>query len=227
MRAHHFEETSVLEERLVADVLWALSEGIRHRGSASILFSGGSTPKKLFEGLAKSSFEWEKVKVGLVDDRMVPKTSSASNANLLQAHFFDLITGDLPTFCPLVEWEDEADNIEQAMQSVVAIGIPDVVVLGMGGDGHFASLFPGDEATRHGLNPDHPAPLLYTFAPVEPRYRISHSWSYLRKARHHFLHLTGDAKRQIIEEHAKRTEKLPIDTVLEDRSINPVLYWAP
>jgi 6-phosphogluconolactonase len=141
--------------------------------------------------------------------------------------FLDKIEGVKPSFFPLVASQDPSDNVEFAMESVIQLGVPDVVVLGMGEDGHFASLFPGDRASNAGLKPDETAPVVYTTAPVEPRSRISHSWSFLRRARNIYLHITGEPKLQLIEQSDSRNQPLPIDRVLRDGSVGSVLYWAP
>jgi 6-phosphogluconolactonase len=228
METHAFDTKDQLERQLITDVFQVLQQSILERGTASILFSGGSTPKGFLEKLTAPDFNWKKVKVGLVDDRMVLPSESASNANMIKSIFLEKIDGPKPTFCTLVKSPDNDDkNMEHAMRSVEQIGVPDVVILGMGTDGHFASLFPGDSASTVGLITNFDAPLIYTMAPSQPTFRISHTWAFLRKSRFLFLHLTGEAKLDIINEHSERKNPLPIDTVLRDEDVKPVLYWAP
>jgi 6-phosphogluconolactonase/glucosamine-6-phosphate isomerase/deaminase len=158
---------------------------------------------------------------------MVSIAVSASNSNMIHANFLDRIEGGKPSYYPLVfHCEDKIRNMIMAMDSAVNFGIPDIVVLGMGGDGHFASLFPNDTSSNLGLDIQFPNPILYTIAPVQPNFRISYSWSQLRKARFHFIHITGDSKWEVIAQHSTRQNDLPIDVVLRDQQINPVLYWA-
>ena len=229
MKSHLFNEASDLESQLVKDVLEALQEGIILRGSASILFSGGSTPKKMLESLAAAPFDWRNVKVGLVDDRMVPKTSSASNANLLHAHFLDRIRGEAPKFYPLVEWEDESQNIDAAMQSVEAIGKPDVVVLGMGTDGHTASFFPGGDNLEAATSPTTNRLFLSMLAPGAQEPRITMTLPCLTSARNLFLHIEGEEKLRVYEEALEDgpADDLPIRHVLRHPDVNLHVYWAP
>lgn len=228
MEQHKFSDKASLENELASSITEKLKEAIRLKGSASILFSGGSTPKGLLGKLATSDFDWSAVKVGLVDDRMVPPNSEDLNANMIRDLFVDKIEGSRPAFYPLVPaWDDRSMNIELAMNTAIHIGTPDVVILGMGGDGHFASLFPNDEASSQGLSLKENSPLMYTQAPVFPKSRISHTWSYLRSARSLIIHITGESKLELLEQSEHRSAPLPIDTVLNDNGVNPELYWAP
>lgn len=228
MSRHLFDTKLELEQQLCRDILAVLEKGIQNNGSASILFSGGSTPKGLFKQLASSDFNWSKVNVSLVDDRMVPAASEHSNERLLNESFLDEIEGEKPTFYPLVFFsDDEAKNMSIAIKTVHKIGTPDVAVLGMGTDGHFASLFPNDEHSNKGLQRGFESPLLYTNAPKPPINRISLSWQFLSDAKARFLHITGAEKLEIIDNLNARESTLPIDTVLTDETSTTALYWAP
>lgn len=224
-----FAHRESLEIQLVDDILAALEKAIQARGEASILFSGGSTPKGMLARLTERPFDWSAVKIGLVDDRMVETTSEYSNAKMINELLISRIKGVKPQFFPLVYIPaDESLNFDDAMSAVVQLGTPDVAILGMGGDGHFASLFPNDECSTKGLSEDRTAPLIYTHAPVEPKNRISYSWSLLRRAKHLYLHIAGEEKLKLIDAQEERlNDLLPIDTVLNDQEIEPVMYWAP
>jgi 6-phosphogluconolactonase len=222
-----FEDKAVLEAALTKEILEALQLSVEKKGKASVLFSGGSTPEGLLRGLAKSSLNWANVKVGLVDDRLVPANHEDSNSLMLHHSFLDLIEERKPYFFPLVFSENRDLNFELALSSVDKLGIPDVVILGMGNDGHFASLFPNDDASNQGLVELFASPLIYTRAPVEPKNRISHTWPYLRCAGRIFLHITGKAKLDVIDGSTVRSEELPIDHVLKDRAVKTEIFWAP
>ncbi|MDG1175616.1 MAG: 6-phosphogluconolactonase [Flavobacteriales bacterium] len=222
-----FENKEQLEDKLKTIVLDYLKKVLKKKDSASILFSGGSTPIGLLKKLAEEDFNWENVKVGLVDDRMVDLEDEYSNARALRTVFVQNIKGNRPTFFPLVfNPKDESENTSEAINSVNSIGNPDIVLLGMGGDGHFASLFPNDKKSTLGLSKEYPESLIYTTAPDHPTNRISHSWEYLKKADKLILFATGKSKLNIIEKKEER-EILPIDTLLNDTEIEPILYWAP
>ncbi|MGB1039279.1 MAG: 6-phosphogluconolactonase [Flavobacteriales bacterium] len=227
MKTLKFKSKENLEADLSAYIIDALTYSISKNDSASILLSGGSTPKGLFAKLAKANIDWSKVKIGLVDDRMVNHEDQYSNALLLRNFFIKNIKSTPPAFYPLVfNPEEESSNMDDALESVQSIGNPDIVILGMGGDGHFASLFPNDKNSALGLSLISDSNLIYTKAPDYPHKRISHSWNYLRKANHLIIFITGESKLEIIK-NEERNDQLPIDTILNDRGIEPILYWAP
>lgn len=124
----------------------AIISAIRENGQCTIGLSGGSTPGPVYEKLGRSrAIDWEHVHIFLVDERCVPSTDEASTARLightllrnapvpdLQRHFPDT------TLPPA----DAADVYDALLRALLPDGGPDVVVLGLGRDGHTASLFP-------------------------------------------------------------------------------------
>ena len=145
----------------VADYLLSkLQTAIAKKGTATLVVSGGSSPIPVFEALVASEFDWENVVITLVDERAVASDHADSNHKLVLDH---LLCGKVAkaSFIPLYDNLAEYDKISDC----------DVILLGMGTDGHFASLFPnmiGDE-TAFGLeavpqiittgpngNPEHP-----------------------------------------------------------------------
>jgi 6-phosphogluconolactonase len=221
-----FETRLELEQALAAEILAKLSKAIEQKGEAGILFSGGSTPKGLLQTLAEAEFDWSKVKIALVDDRVVPEGDENSNIRFLQENFLNHLKTDF-SFYP---WVIHASNLERNMQiaqvSLRAFGYPEVAILGMGTDGHFASLFPDDPASGVGLALDNDMNLLYTGAPAPPKKRITLSWAYLRRVPNLYLHITGDAKKTLLDDKNARKD-LPINHVVIDEKVSVELYWAP
>jgi 6-phosphogluconolactonase len=223
---HGFSDKNELDTALAKSIVQDLSKAIATKGSAYLLLSGGSTPKGLFQILAHEALDWQFVTVGLVDDRMVSEDSEFSNAAMLKNLLINQISGDKkPHFQPLVYQTDNDElNLNIATEQLNMIGLPDVVVLGMGNDGHFASLFPGDPASEQSLRQINSDALLYTKAPQFPHSRISHSWAYLRQAGKLYLHITGNEKKDLIRNQHKG--KLPIDTVLNDKETSVEIFWS-
>lgn len=228
MNLRQFTNREALERHFAAEITARLDAAVAVRGSGSILFSGGSTPLGLLRRLAGSDMDWSAVQVGLVDDRMVPADHDASNARMLRNCLLTPIGTAAPAFLPLVAHPaDPERNLAAAQAACQAIGVPDIVVLGMGTDGHFASLFPGDPDSEQALRPDRQEHVVYTTAPTDPRNRISHTWAYLRQARQLYLHITGAAKLSIVETRRGISQSLPIDIVLNDTSVDLIIHWAP
>ena len=223
---HGFTNKNELDTALTKSIVLDINKAIQTKGSAYLLFSGGSTPKGLFQKLASEHLDWNQVTIGLVDDRMVAEDSEFSNAAMLKKLFINEISGDKkPHFLPLVyHTDDDEINLNTAIEQLNQIGLPDVVVLGMGNDGHFASLFPGDPASEQSLRQIDKDALLYTKAPQFPHSRISHSWAYLRQAGKLYLHISGNEKKDLIRNQHKG--KLPIDTVLNDKATSVEIFWS-
>lgn len=135
----------------------AIHEAIKERGEATIALSGGNTPGPAYELLAQRAIDWNKVHVYWVDERCVPADSDRSNFGHAKKQLLDRIAippanvhrmrGEDPD--PARAAADYDTELRDTVKNKVA-GLPalDLVVLGIGDDGHTASLFPGDESHR-------------------------------------------------------------------------------
>lgn len=227
MIKNKFKNKEKLEDELVDRIVSLIKESNIQKKKTSILFSGGSTPSGLLEKLSDVKLNWSKVKVGLVDDRMVDVENKFSNAKMIQELFISKIKKLPPQFYPLVfDHENENENTKQLNKIIDEIGVPDITILGMGSDGHFASLFPRNKKSERGLLLNNRNAFCYTTAPSEPKERISFTWSFLRKSANLFLFITGEEKMALIDLIYKRDE-LPIDSFLIDDEITPEIFWAP
>ncbi|KAA0012710.1 6-phosphogluconolactonase [Billgrantia pellis] len=203
----------------------ALRQDLSRQDRVLLVLSGGSTPVPFFQALAGQELPWSRVDVTLADERWVAETDEASNARLVRRHllkgpaakanFISLITRD-PT---------PEQGVEAVTRRIVALPWPaSLVVLGMGGDGHTASLFPDSRELELGLTTD--APVLAARTPSQPQARITLSADRLHQAQRHALHITGDDKRSILA-HALAgddSRELPIRAFL---SCPLAVYWAP
>jgi 6-phosphogluconolactonase len=139
-----FAHTSGLNRELTERIRQLLGDGIRHRGRASLVVSGGTTPVALFEALSGEDMPWEKVVVSLADERWVDPGTPDSNERLVRTHLLKNKAA-AATFIGLKTPEDPAGAGEAACENRIRqIPVPfDLLILGMGDDGHTASLFPG------------------------------------------------------------------------------------
>lgn len=224
MHLQSFTDRDTLENALVRQLVTISQEAISTKGICTILFSGGSTPKALMNKLAASSLDWSKIQVGLVDDRMVDSNSSYSNALLIQNELMHHIPTDIkPRFIPLVtDSKMPEKNLQITKKAMMDIGHIDICLLGMGTDGHFASIFPNDPASDLALIDENDQSIYLTNAPAHPTNRITCSWPYLANSTHLFLHITGDTKYDIL--HGELLQSLPIHQVTESHC---AIFWAP
>lgn len=204
-----FENKNILEENLAAEISTKLANEIVLNGAATLLVSGGSTPIELYKKISTSTIDWSKVTIGLVDERFVENTSEFSNEKLVKNNLMILIASAAKFFPMVVNVNDVVNNTAQVNEHYSIFKNPTVVVLGMGGDGHTASLFPNDEkseenlaATSSSLN------VIQTFAPTEPKVRITCTKQLLLSGKYIYLMITGKEKLTILE--TSSDKQLPI-----------------
>ncbi|MDO1581062.1 6-phosphogluconolactonase [Rhizobium oryzicola] len=229
-RFHSFPDAGALAEGLADTVAAKLSEAIAARGTASIAVSGGSTPKRFFEALSGRDLAWDKVTITLVDERFVPADNPRSNHLLVATHLLKDKAAQA-TFLPLFR------NLPSALQAAAIatdetadIGNPfDVVILGMGGDGHTASFFPGGNHLERVIASDVPRGVMTMMADGAGEERLTFTFSSLADARFLALHIEGEGKREVLEKAQSGTDELemPIRAVLNRASTPLDIYWAP
>jgi 6-phosphogluconolactonase len=224
-----FDSKAELDEALAEKVSQLLQSAIATKGKASIAVSGGSTPTGFFKVLSNKSIDWKKVTITLADERWVDLNSDASNTrlvheNLLQnnasvAKFFYLKQGE--TLCE----ETLADLNIAAVNTLLPL---DVVILGMGEDGHTASLFPCSEQIAAGLDESNKNALMKVQPITAPNQRITFSFAALKQSKHVFLHICGDSKKQVLDKALSDNNifEMPIRAFLQNHTINTQVYWA-
>jgi 6-phosphogluconolactonase len=229
-RFNTFDTGAALAEALADRVAASLADAISARGEASLAVSGGSTPKAFFRALSGRELDWQKVVVTLVDERFVPETSDRSNHALVAGSLLQ-DKAARAKFVPL--YHAVADAEDAAM---VATGdakrMPqpfDVVVLGMGGDGHTASFFPGGNNLERALNPKSQRGVITMQADGAGEPRLTFTFSALQDARLLVLHIEGAAKKPVIEQALAEGKEsaLPIGRVIAMASSDTEIYWAP
>jgi 6-phosphogluconolactonase len=226
-----FADRAQLASTLAADVAGTLRDAIAARGAASLAVSGGSTPKAFFRALSAADLDWSKVTVTLVDERIVPPDHERSNARLVTA---GLLTGNAAAanFVPL--WSDGSDDPEVladwAERAIDAIARPfDVVILGMGGDGHTASFFPDGDDLAEAIDPDCAASVVAMNAPGAGEPRLTITLPRLVEARFLALHIEGEEKRRVLDTALAGgpKEEMPIRAVTASAPKPLAVYFAP
>lgn len=170
---------------------------IKEHGNCLIGLSGGSTPKPVYQLLAKDkAIDWGKVTIFLVDDRYVPHDHQDSNVSLIKTALLHHLPVQPHVIFPHTHLpiEDCVTNYDERLQEVLSKDAADIVVLGMGDDGHIASVFPPltDEAFE---------PELYAIHTTTERFnvrdRISVTMPVLTKAKISVFLLKGEEKQRV------------------------------
>jgi 6-phosphogluconolactonase len=226
---HDFADAGALAHALSAKVAALLSSGIRHRGHATLAVSGGSTPKRFFAELSQADIDWMHVTVTLVDERWVDGTSDRSNARLVH----DLLLQNRAAaarFVPLWSGGDVPDHdaIAKTNSALGAVAMPlDVVILGMGNDGHTASFFPGGDTLDIALTDEGPAVALHAPGAGEPR--VTLTLPALLNTKALFLHIEGAEKAQTLAKamQAGAISEMPVRAVLRQSRTPVSIYHCP
>jgi len=200
LKLNKFKDAADLARQLADRIGSEIEAAIARRGSALLAVSGGSTPTLLFQTLRNKSINWHKVIVTLVDERWVDEDDQRSNARLVKQQ---LLVNDAANarFVPLFHHGDIDQEIPELEKQLQSLPLPfDVVVLGMGSDGHTASFFPGGDNLDLAVDPTGENLVTAMRAPgaVEPR--VTFNLPPLLASSFLVLHIEGSKKLQVLEQ---------------------------
>ena len=194
-----------------------LSAGLAARGRASLVATGGRSPGPVYDRLKDADLDWTHVAVTLSDERHVDVDSPNANLKLLRERLF---VGEAAKahYLPLT------DYAEPALRALMPF---DAVLLGMGEDGHIASLIPGSPVMAEAMDPDGEAlvaesPAGFGSPPVP---RITLTLAALLQSRAIFLLIAGEAKRQVVAD-ALAGADLPVRALLEQTRVPLRVFWT-
>ena len=204
-----------------------LGESIASQGTASVVVAGGSTPQPIFDRLSMMHLDWSKVHVGLTDERWVRATHTDSNEHLVR-HALLRNQASSAQFHPLYSSASRPSaGLAAAERSINAMPRPfDAVLLGMGTDGHFASLFPGLPETRVGLDLHSPALCVAIDKPQSGYARLSLTITALLYARLILVAISGRPKRTIALQALAGGAETPIAVLLSHRKDDLEFLWT-
>lgn len=230
-----FSSVEHLADTAAGAVMQRLETALSFRGRASFIATGGRAPGPVYDRLGRARLDWASVAVGLSDERCVSWTSPASNARLVRER---LLVGGAgrATFVPL--WPQAADPAfaaELGAQIACDAGLVlrglepfDVVLLGMGEDGHVASLIPGWEGLPEAM--DVAQPKLCMFVPAghgsPPEPRITLTLAALAQARSILVVISGNRKRQVAEA-ALAGGPVPLGVLAQVAGPRVRILWSP
>jgi 6-phosphogluconolactonase len=225
-----FDSRENLDSEFAKSITSILTNAIKLNGKASIAVSGGSTPKGLFSILSKSDLDWSKVTITLADERWVDMDSDASNTRLVHDNLLQNNAASA-TFFHLKQGEDLTNETLEALNVAAKDSLLplDVLILGMGEDGHTASLFPCSEQIKQGLATDNDAALLAVQPTTAPHLRISFTFASLITSKNTFLHLCGENKKTVLAQALNGNDEfeMPIRAFLQHPSSKTEILWAP
>ena len=196
-----------------------LIEGLRTRGRASLAATGGRSPGPVFDALDDPAVDWARVVVTLSDERCVAADAPESNARLVRER---LLVGRRARAHLVPLWP------EPSVAALTALAPFDAVMLGMGEDGHVASLIPGDPGLAQAMDPASDLRLVSVPAGIgkPPLARVSLTLAALLDSRAIFLLIAGEAKREVIAR-AQVGADLPVRALLTQDRVPVRIFWSP
>lgn len=184
-------------------------EAVSARGSFHVALSGGSTPKLMYAELRALDVPWDKVHIYFSDERTVGPESEQSNYHTAKVGLLDFVP--IPA-AQIHRMEGERDPAQAAADYAALLPAQlDLVLLGMGDDGHTASLFPGTK----GL--DMSGRVIANEVPQQQTWRISFTFQEINAARERWLLVTGASKAPVLEQIGRGEGSYPVQRVQQPR----------
>jgi 6-phosphogluconolactonase len=222
-----FEARELASVAAATHIVGALRKRLDAHDDASLLVTGGSSPLRCYSELAESDLNWSAVQIALTDERWVPPTDSNSNEKLVREN---LITGRanaaqlLPIYAADITPAEQCQYLNEFLPT---IALPFAcTLLGMGGDGHVASLFPDAENLESGLDSDNPEWCIPVTTDASEHARVSMTFSALVRSDSIALLFFGDDKRDIYEQAKAATLDVPVAQLLSQSRVPVHAFWA-
>lgn len=230
-------DKNALAHSLSSAIVTQLQAAIVSGQGASLVVSGGSTPAPVFACLSEADIDWSKVTVTLADERWVPPGHADSNESLVR----DTLLVKNASSAKFVSLFRDGISPEQAVEEVALdlnrMTSPfSAVILGMGNDGHTASLFPdapGAQLSRAmDLNSEHSLAIMHPASVSQTRITLTRRA--LLNAKHRYLHITGVQKCQVLYDaigdkpsEGYRQGMAPVSGLLLKSPASVSVFWSP
>ena len=224
----YFFTNRIEASRAAAEFIAArLRERLAETDSAALIVSGGSTPVRCFERLAATSLQWPRVRVLMSDERWVPADSDDSNEKLVRTHLLQRNAAAAVLLPVYAAGRTPAERCAELDSELAAISKPYAcAVLGMGNDGHFASLFPDAANLALGLDLDVDPAYIPVSTAASPHPRVSMTLSTVLASNAVVLLIFGGDKRDVYEAAAAGETNYPVTALLRQQRLLVQVFWA-
>lgn len=212
------DETS-LQANALARVLAAAHDAIAQHGAFDIVLAGGNTPRKLYRALRRAEADWPHWHVWFGDERCAPPGDPERNSRMARDEWLDHVGIPAANVHAIPSEDGAREAATRYARELRGLDAFDLVLLGLGEDGHTASLFPGHD---WGTHTDSPAALAVFAAPKPPPERVSLSAARLSNARAVLFLVEGAGKREAVSAW-KRGDAIPAASISPDAGVDVLL----
>jgi 6-phosphogluconolactonase len=222
---HRFDSRQAASAAVAARIAGLVDAQLARDGEARFVVGGGSTPGACFEYLSGYEMKWDKVQVALSDERWVPNDHEDSNEGLVRNTLLKDAASS-GSILSLYDPDQSVDDRCDALQSQKPENGFACSMVGMGTDGHFASLFPDADCLEAGLQLDNARFYIPVRTAASPHPRISMTLSALLASDEILLFIFGEEKLAVYENAHTVDKTYPITALLEQKETPVSLYWA-
>lgn len=195
VRWHVYATVADLVDRATAAIVRIADESVRVRAEFSVVLAGGTTPKLIYQHLADAPVDWASWRIYFGDERCLAADHPDRNSVMASSAWLAAAVPKGALVFPITAEQGAEQGAFDYRETLRTAGTFDLVLLGLGEDGHTASLFPGHE---WGLRDDDPTVLPVFSAPKPPPERISLSAARLSHARQVLVFVTGSGKAEAV-----------------------------
>ena len=228
MSFHEFDSRSEAALAAGKRIVNALHRRLEAHVSAAVVVSGGTTPAPVYGYMAHKDLDWHRVHVLLSDERWVPADHPDSNEKMLRG----ALERSRASYAEIVSFFDATSSIDERCaeldDEIKGLPLPFTsALLGMGTDGHFASLFPDAGNLQAAVDLES----MHSFVPVETassqHSRVSMTLPALLRTDEILLLISGEEKRAVLEQATEPRSELPVAHLLRQRRTPVDVFWAP
>lgn len=228
VHVHSAQSPEAIGEMLAEQVAEHLRLRLSEAALATLVVSGGSTPLPFFRALRGKTLEWGRVLIALADERWVPETDAASNAALVKKELLQAEAAQARLVLFHYSDKDASEAMPELEAAATELTDPvDVLVLGMGNDGHTASLFPDAPELNQAMDRHGHQQVMVMTPPSQANQRVTLTLPVLMRARFKMLHLKGQDKISTLARAAEAPadwSAMPIRAFLQ---AGLHIYWSP
>lgn len=227
-----FESKAQMNQAVLSDTVTLLENNLNEKNVANFFVSGGSTPEPLYRSLSSTTLPWERINVAMVDERWVEPNHPRSNEAFINRTLLINHAKSAPFLSMKRNTPTPEDALDQLNKAYSDIGKPNITILGMGDDGHTASLFPNAKGLNHAMETSDICCAIEAHKSKvtgEETKRVSISLQTILNSDIVYLLISGESKLEAYNKALAESDQMlmPVASILKQTSTPVHVYWAP